>query len=528
MESSEHYDYLIVGGGPAGLQLGYHLKNAGKDYLILEAGEQPGTFFKTFPRHRKLISINKVHTGYDDPEINLRWDWNSILTEPHEPHRFSQYSKTYFPDADILPRYLVDYAEKYSLSIRAGAKVVEVRRDGRFEVVLEQGQVLSANVLVVATGLSLPWLPDITGIEHVDNYCDMSMDLEQYNNKRVLILGKGNSAFETADALVEHAAAIHVSSPTPLKMAWSTHYVGHLRAVNNNFLDTYQLKSQNAMMDAEIQSIEKVPGGFEVAFGYQHAEGEREVLFYDHIIACTGFRFDNAIFHDSCRPQLCDRNKLPAQKSNWESVNVPNLYFAGTLMQYRDHKKCMSGFIHGFRYNVRTLCRLMLERSGEPLRPTRRCTLRSDDLTQPIIERVNNTSALWQQPGFLADVLVVDRTENSAQWFEELPVDYAHDTWGRLGSEYFLLTLEFGVRKFANPFNVPRVARDNVKKAEDSNFLHPVMRQFYHGEMVTEHHIIEDLAAEWKEPEHIDPLRSYLQQCLAERQDSTNMTAIAP
>ncbi|HEU4367085.1 MAG TPA: NAD(P)-binding domain-containing protein, partial [Methylomirabilota bacterium] len=65
-------EYLIVGAGPAGLQLGHHLQQAGRDYAILEAGPAPGGFFRTFPRHRRLISINKPHTGWDDPELNLR------------------------------------------------------------------------------------------------------------------------------------------------------------------------------------------------------------------------------------------------------------------------------------------------------------------------------------------------------------------------------------------------------------------------------------------------------------------------
>jgi hypothetical protein len=51
------------------------------DYLVLEAGDAAGTFFRTFPRHRQLISINKPHTGTDDPELNLRLDWNSLLTD---------------------------------------------------------------------------------------------------------------------------------------------------------------------------------------------------------------------------------------------------------------------------------------------------------------------------------------------------------------------------------------------------------------------------------------------------------------
>lgn len=67
-------EYLIIGAGPAGLQLGYFLERSGHDYLILEAGPTPGAFFQTFPRHRKLISSNKKHTGWDDPELNLRMD----------------------------------------------------------------------------------------------------------------------------------------------------------------------------------------------------------------------------------------------------------------------------------------------------------------------------------------------------------------------------------------------------------------------------------------------------------------------
>ena len=63
------YDYCVVGGGPAGLQLGYFLQAAGRDYVILEKGEGPGTFFRKYPRHRTLISSNKRFTGRDNKEF---------------------------------------------------------------------------------------------------------------------------------------------------------------------------------------------------------------------------------------------------------------------------------------------------------------------------------------------------------------------------------------------------------------------------------------------------------------------------
>ena len=98
--NDNYTDYLIIGAGPAGLQLGYFFEKAGRNYRILEAGPTPGTFFRTFPRHRTLISINKVYTGFDDPEMNLRWDWNSLLSDDDEM-LLKNYTGKYFPDAGV-------------------------------------------------------------------------------------------------------------------------------------------------------------------------------------------------------------------------------------------------------------------------------------------------------------------------------------------------------------------------------------------------------------------------------------------
>src|SRR5499433_4158897 len=126
-------EYLIVGAGPAGLQLGYFLKQAGHDYLILEAGSGPGTFFRSFPRHRRLISINKPRTGWTDSELNLRMDWNSLLSD--DPSlRFTQYSERYFPDAEDLVRYLSDFSTANHLRIQYYTRVVDIRRNGNFFV----------------------------------------------------------------------------------------------------------------------------------------------------------------------------------------------------------------------------------------------------------------------------------------------------------------------------------------------------------------------------------------------------------
>jgi len=39
-----YHDYILVGAGPAGLQLGYFLERAGRDYVILERADRAGAW----------------------------------------------------------------------------------------------------------------------------------------------------------------------------------------------------------------------------------------------------------------------------------------------------------------------------------------------------------------------------------------------------------------------------------------------------------------------------------------------------
>jgi thioredoxin reductase len=515
---SSSYDYIVIGAGPAGLQLGYFLQQAGRNYLIIEAGSSAGTFFKTFPRHRTLISSNKVYTGFDDREINLRWDWNSLLSDSDEM-LFKHYSKNYFPAADDMARYLADFAARFDLKIKYGVRVIQITKGAEFELTDDRGEVYRCRRLIVATGVTRSNIPPIEGIELAERYTDVSVEPEEFTNQRVLIIGKGNSGFETAENLIETAAVIHVASPNPLQMSWRTHFVGHLRAVNNNFLDTYQLKSQNAVLDATVDKIERVDGKFKVSFSYTHANGEREELLYDRVIVCAGFRFDATIFDDTCRPALTINDRFPSLTSEWESTTVKDLYFAGTLMQVRDYRKTTSGFIHGFRYNVRALHRMFGKKYHGEEWPGTTIKLDPKVLMAAAIERVNKSSGLWQQFGFLGDLIVVDEAQWLATYYEDVPMDYIKD--GKCGDldDYYTVTLEYGPEyAFADPFNITRIERNDVNRSEQSNFLHPIVRRFSRGKLIADHHIIEDLAAQWNEDVHLQPLLRFFKNQLEAEQ----------
>ncbi|EMI40457.1 NAD(P)-binding domain-containing protein [Rhodopirellula sp. SWK7] len=495
-------DFLIIGAGPAGVQLGYFMKRAGYDHLILEAHDRPGTFLEKYPRHGKLLSINKIHTGYSDRESQLRYDWNSLLCDDDEM-AFGKYSKEYFPSTEDYARYTRDFVERFDLDIQFNTRVesVEKKDNGAEGYVVRDnhGTVYHVRCLVVAVGVQKPYIPEIPGIELTENYADMSIDPDDFAGQRVLILGKGNSAFETANHLISATRVTHLCSPSPIKMAWQTHFFGHLRAVNNDFLDTYILKGQNSVLDATVDSIKKVDGEYHVEITFTHAEGQRASLAYDRVLCCTGFRWDPTFFSDNCRPDMACEDRLPAMTSGWESTNLPGVFYAGTITQIRDLKKTMSSVLHGFRFNTAALFNLLAERYMDVPWPADSFESTPENIADKITAQVSSAAGLMHQPGFLGDCLVVDDETGTANYHANLAVDYIQDSHFADNPHYYIITMEYGEFE-GDIFNKHRIP--DAAKGYDDAYLHPRIRRMCRGQLISEHHISESLENDWRVNEH--------------------------
>lgn len=86
-----------------------------------------GSFFTVYPRHNKLISINKRHTGKTNKEFNLRHDWNSLISDD-EALKFSRYSRDFFPHRLAYVRYLNDFERKLGLKVIHNTDVRNISR----------------------------------------------------------------------------------------------------------------------------------------------------------------------------------------------------------------------------------------------------------------------------------------------------------------------------------------------------------------------------------------------------------------
>lgn len=135
---------------------------------------------------------------------------------PAAPLLFRRYSADYFPPADSLTEYLRDFAAQHALNIQYNTTVARVAliennsdnsAERLFNLTLkktaaataeEQGAASSmlCRRVIVCTGLSAPHIPRVAkGGDLLVGYEELSLDLDQFNDKRVLIVGKGRSVF---------------------------------------------------------------------------------------------------------------------------------------------------------------------------------------------------------------------------------------------------------------------------------------------------------------------------------------------
>ncbi|XP_068672051.1 FAD-dependent oxidoreductase domain-containing protein 2-like [Montipora foliosa] len=550
-----YHDYCVVGAGPGGLQLGFFLERAGRDYVIFERDSLAGAFYVKYPRHRKLISINKRHTGKTNKEFNMRHDWNSLLSDD-ESLLMTRYTKQFFPDADILVKYLNDYVSKLNLKVQYNTNIKLVSRDGdgkeaMFHLKDQNGTSYMCKNVVMSTGISVENLPKkFTGMEYTESYSKISTNPDDYEGQTVLIIGRGNSAFETADSIMGATNLIHMFARSRVRLSWETHYVGDLRAINNGILDTYQLKSLDALLEAPIEEIAVIKRDGKLYVDAFDGTGENVVTPdqpvsdngnapdnfavrepYDRIIRCLGFKFDFSVFDNSTKPRPCigmRSKKYPSIKADYESTTVPGLYFAGTNTHSIDFRKSAGGFIHGFRYTARSLHHILEWRNHKVTWP--HITVPVTELVNVIIKRINEASGIYQMFGVLGEVVIL-RENGDVEYFEEFPIRLVHkfeEYTGRPSGPMIVVNMEYG-KDFSgagkDTFHTNR-ATGEPSDAHNSNFLHPVL--YFYKEPPTAlpketksvvlprphrlHHVVEDFLTLWTAPtSHILPLRRFIE-----------------
>jgi len=557
--SSAHeiYDNVIVGGGPGGINLAMEFAVRGISYVLLERSSNFGGQFRHFPRCGELISLNKKHLPEQCSSWTYarRYDWHTLSTITEEESKndpellFTNWSDSLFPKAKDLAEYL-EYVGKHPNwrvvdHSRFNCEVTCITSNDFNQFVIETatGETFLAKRVFMATGTSRPVVPNIRGIlEHGIFYRDFDPnDTERYRNKRVVILGGGNSAFEVADSLKHLTGDMLILIRSTLKFARQTHNVHDVRTQTSVAYDLAQLKSLTAIAAERVTEIKRREDGrllLKTSTPEPHWQTpvwRHRDLVADHVIVCCGFEYTvpDVFTTDRVRPQADPIGKFCLLTPTWESINVQNLYFVGGSMRVNDYD-ASSGFIHGFRYNITALASVIAERHyNQPLKPLFECIVdpERDDTFEPltncIIHIVSLTAPLFELFNYGCCTITlqpVARPDNGttpmykAEVWEVLSRNYVRQRWA--GNNKWIgrveVVLQYGFHLYGEdiPTHYFTHPADNFH-TEKGAYIHPVLHAFRHdGEdikkdsdyagQIEEWHMQESLFARWDEDDYND------------------------
>jgi cation diffusion facilitator CzcD-associated flavoprotein CzcO len=349
----------VIGAGPYGLSVAAHLKAAG---IATTVFGEPMAFW----RHNMPAGMM------------LRSPWRAThISNPTGTLSLDAYAAAHGVAADrLLPlEDFVAYGEWFQRHAvpeveRRPVRSVEPARDG-FRLTLDDGEVLSAGRVVVATGLRhQEYKPEAFGdlppalVSHTSEHTEF----EKFRGKRIAVIGRGQSACETAALLAEAGANVELvsrgdihwlgaagakraaarlrqllKSPSevgPFPLGWLAEAPGLVRYLPENLREEFSrrcLKPAAAgWLHPRFGEVACTPGrtitGARALADRIVLELDRGEATFDHIILGTGYRVDLSRL-GMLSPQLLQKiarvQGSPLLRGGFES-SVPKLHFVGS------------------------------------------------------------------------------------------------------------------------------------------------------------------------------------------------------
>jgi len=199
--SPERREVVVVGGGQAGLAIGYFLARQGRDFVILEAAEEPAAAWRE---------------RWDSLQLFTSARYNSLpgLAFPGDPDSY--------PGRDAVAGYLTDYVRHLDLPVALGSRVRSIQRANSGYAVALDDRIYQSEQVVVATGpFQVPFVPAMAqrlDTKVVQLHSTGYRRADSIPQGRVLVVGGGNTGFQIAAELSDsHEVHLSIGSrQTPL------------------------------------------------------------------------------------------------------------------------------------------------------------------------------------------------------------------------------------------------------------------------------------------------------------------------
>ncbi len=178
-EAGEIHDLLIVGAGPGGLAASLRAREREMSFVTIEQESRIGGTVAAYPR-RKLV-----------------------MTQPVELPLYGKLPRLTYAKEELIDVW-EGVAEAQDLPIRTGVKLLDLRRrdDGVFEAKTSDGVILASAVCLALGRRGSPRRLGVPG-EDLPKVAYGLLDAESYQDRKILVVGGGDSAIEAALGLAE-------------------------------------------------------------------------------------------------------------------------------------------------------------------------------------------------------------------------------------------------------------------------------------------------------------------------------------
>jgi hypothetical protein len=197
-------DVAVIGAGPYGLSASAHLRLV-KSLDVHTFGEPMSFWERSMPRGM-LLRSGWAATHIADPDQSLTLDKYQAAT-------FKRFSRPV-----PLDRF-VEYGRWFQRQAAPGLdtrRVLKIERKAKdFRLILDSGENVLARRVVIAAGIgSFAWRPpQFAGVPNslASHTCE-HLDLGSFAGKRMLVIGSGQSALESAALLHEVGAEVEIAA----------------------------------------------------------------------------------------------------------------------------------------------------------------------------------------------------------------------------------------------------------------------------------------------------------------------------
>jgi putative flavoprotein involved in K+ transport len=321
---TNHRDVVVVGGGQAGLAVGYFLAQQGRDFTILEAAEEPAAAWRERWDSLKLFTP-------------ARYDALPGLPFPGEPDRY--------PTRDEVAAYLADYARDFDLPVELNSRINAIRRSDHAYVVELDDRSYQTEQVIIATGpFQVPFVPPIAeqlGEGVVQMHSTAYRSPEAVPEGRVLVVGGGNTGFQIAEEL-SASREVHLSigsrqTPLPQRILgrdlfWYLEATGLIRKTTESRIGR-RLSGRDTLIGSTPRRLRRrhgveLHGRAVAATGSSVRFADDSQLDVGSVIWATGFRTDHSWID---APVFDQAGRLEHKRGVTAS---PGLYFVGLSWQH--------------------------------------------------------------------------------------------------------------------------------------------------------------------------------------------------